>query len=159
MKQLEMARWLKIIDALSLVCCVVLAFVVVPLMGYDLAARYPDVADMFWPCLVFVWLSAVPMIVICVVAWQIFVQIGRDESFSHENARRLRMISYLASIDAVAYLLASVVLALKSLLPLNVLVVALVIMMGALILAVASATLSHLTEKAAVLKAENDLTV
>jgi hypothetical protein len=159
MKQLEMARWLKIIDGISLVCCIVLAFAVVPLLGYDMMSRYPDIAGMFWPCLIFIWLSVVPLIVIGIISWQIFIQIGRDESFCHENAARLKTISYLASIDVVAYLLASVALALMSLLPISVLLVALVVMMGSLLLAVTSATLSHLTEKAAALKAENDLTV
>ncbi len=121
-------------------------------------------------------LMLLPPLVVFWDAWHIFTQIGRNNSFCVENARRLRRISHCALADTVldiVLLVCGVVqryLFLASFAPegiMNVLgddifLVVLRFLFVAFIgvaVTVAAAALSHLTLKAADLQDENDLTI
>jgi hypothetical protein len=94
-----------------------------------------------------------------VLAWRIFAEIGRDNSFCEKNALRLRGISRLALLDTVLYILFAVVQAcLGQLHPEFIPMYLAVIFVGAA-MTITTAALSHLTRKAADLKSENDLTI
>ncbi len=93
------------------------------------------------------------------LVWQIAAEIGRDNSFCHKNAERLRLISFLALTDTVLYIASGFYLALANILPISVFLLIVGIVSIGIALTVASAALSHLTQKAADLKSENDLTI
>ena len=114
---------------------------------------------LFAPCLVFYLLTLAAVYAALVLAWRIFASIGRDQSFTLDNARRLKLVSWLACADAVAYLLALPLLVnVTAVKPLTVLVLLLLSFAG-ICVTVASACLSHLVKKAADLKSEQDLTI
>ena len=103
--------------------------------------------------------SSVPGFVALGLAWRIFTEIGRNNSFCAENARRLRTISRLALGDTCLYVvLAVAVLALGPKHPSVPLIFVAVTLFGAAV-TVCCAALSHLTQKAADLKSDNDLTI
>ena len=115
--------------------------------------------ELFVPCLIFFLLTLTVVYAALCLAWRIFASIGRDQSFTLDNARRLKLISWLACADALAYLLALPILVnVTSVKPLTVLVLLLLAFAG-LCMTVASACLSHLVKKAADLKSEQDLTI
>ena len=115
--------------------------------------------ELFVPCLIFFLLTLAVVYAALCLAWRIFASIGRDQSFTLDNARRLKLISWLACADAVAYLLALPVLVnVTAVKPLTVVVLLLLSFAGVCV-AVASACLSHLVKKAADLKSEQDLTI
>ena len=93
------------------------------------------------------------------LAWRLFADIGRNRSFSTENAARLRLVSLFALAEGILFFAAMIVIAALGLLTSGALAVALVITIACFALAIVSATLSHLTRKAAQLQDENDLTV
>lgn len=115
--------------------------------------------QLFVPCLIFFLLTLAVVYVALVLAWRMFASIGRDQSFTLDNARRLKCISWLSFADALAYLLALPVLVnVTAVKPLTVLVLLLLAFAG-LCMTVASACLSHLVKKAADLKSDQDLTI
>ena len=87
------------------------------------------------------------------------MEIGRDNSFCHENARRLSICGNLALADTVLYLAAGCVLGFMHLLHITLLIAGIVICSIGVAVAVCCAALSHLTRKAADMQSENDLTV
>lgn len=91
--------------------------------------------------------------------WRIFAEIGRDNSFCLENALRLRRVSFYALADTILELTSAVLLLSLDASHLVWLPVKLLLMLVGIAIAVASAALSHLTRKAALLKDENDLTI
>lgn len=104
-------------------------------------------------------LSAVPCFAALWLAFAIFTQIGKNNSFCAENARRLRIISRLALTDTFIYAVLAVLLfALGARHPSIVLVFVSIVLCGAAV-TVCAAALSHLTKKAADLKTDSDLTI
>ena len=159
MKQRELSRWLRGIVVFGWFCCVLLSAVIVPMLAREAAADAPEFSYLMWPCLGLFWLGMI--LVICALwhAWKIFVQIGRDNSFCEENARRLRVISLLALADTILCAVAAVLLLICGALHPGILVLLILAAVIGLGFFVASAALSYLTWKAAALKEENDLTV
>ena len=112
-----------------------------------------------WGLAAVIGLSAVPCYAALWLGWRIFTEIGRNNSFCRENARRLRIISRLALLDTAVYVALSLFLCAVGLgHPSLALVLAAVILFGAAV-TVCAAALSHLTQKAADLKDDNDLTI
>ncbi len=159
MKQKELARALRGIALLGLLCVLVLGGWVAPEMGRELAAGNPEAAYLFWPCLGFIWATALPVLAALGLVWRMAGEIGRDNSFCAANARRLKILSVLAFADTAAYLAAAAVLAALRLLHVGILVLILGIAASGIAIAVVTAALSHLVYKAAVLQSENDLTI
>lgn len=159
MKQSELSKWLRLIVAAAAVCCVVLGAVLIPMLGRAQARDMPQFAWLFWPCLIFFWVTELIVLAALWQAWRIFTEIGRDNSFCMENALRLRTISRLAMADCVLYAACAIVLVLLGAMrPWAIFIFAGIVMIGLAITA-AAAALSHLTQKAATLKDENDLTI
>lgn len=159
MKQKELARWLRLVVVIGWCTCALLAWPIAPKLARDAAADVPEFAYLAWPCLAFLWLGLIVVAAALWFAWRIFGEIGRDNSFCRQNARRLTVISRLALADTVLCILAIVLLILLGAMhPGILLLMILIAVVGAGITA-AAAALSHLTLKAALLQEENDLTV
>ncbi len=121
-------------------------------------------------------LMLLPPLVVFWDAWNIFTQIGRNNSFCLENARRLRRISFCALTDTVLDVVLliygavnrfqfiagfapdDIIKALGDDMFLAVVKFLFVAFIGVAV-TVAAAALSHLTLKAADLQDENDLTI
>ncbi len=150
MKQKELSIMLRAVVALAAVASLVF-FVVLSVVTLDAAQKEN------WQQLPLLGLLVllIPLYLAMIDLWKIFTEIGRDNSFCLENALRLRRISFYALFDTVL-LLGGVALAL--LMHFNPYSLIFLALMG-LAATVACAALSHLTRKAALLKAENDLTI
>ena len=135
------------------------AFVLLPTLASAMLEEYPAYQKWYWPGLVYCWIVLLPGFAGLWEFWKICVQIGRDDSFSQENARSLFRICLLAL--TMAALLAAGVAALCLLgMGLPALLIA---MLGfgaacALVALLANA-LSQLVRRAAAIKSENDLTI
>ena len=104
-------------------------------------------------------LSGVPCFAALWLAFGIFTEIGKNNSFCDKNAKRLGAISHLALLDTAVYIFLAVALCLLGMgHPSVVLVLGAVVLFG-ISMTVACAALSHLTQKAADLKADSDLTI
>lgn len=159
MKQKELAKWLKWIIVFAALIGMFLCIVVVPFFGRDTALMYPEFAYMFWPCLIFVWITAVPFYFALYKAWLICQEIYVDNSFCRANAERLRDISKLALTECILYSAAMIVLFILNLLHPSILLMILFVIFVGISIGIVAAALSHLVEKARELKEENDLTI
>ena len=159
MKQKELSIWLRAIVVIGFLCVAFLGAVVVPNTGHSLIGSNPQFAFLYTPFHIFIWISAAPVFLCLILVWLMAVEIGRDNSFCLKNAARLKMCSFLSIFDTILYVAGAIALGLMGALPPVILImIAGLAAVGAAI-AVCCAALSHLTRKAAELKAENDLTV
>ncbi|MDF7663946.1 DUF2975 domain-containing protein [Bifidobacterium sp. ESL0763] len=105
-------------------------------------------------------LGMLPLAVVAVCAWRLFSAIGREETFTSGNVRRLRTIGVAFAVSAVVWLAELVVVLAatadsRRLVPLG-LAMAFVF---CLVLAVVSSALASLTAAATELKTDNDLVI
>lgn len=159
MEQKALARWLRIIltgvGILGLVTC----FAVIPMFGLSLRTEYPEFSNRFWPWLIFLWLSAAPCFVSLGFLWRVAGNIGKDRSFSNENASCLKTVSYLFAADSVFFFLGNVVLLFLNMSHPGVALASLAVVFVAVAASVAAAVLSRLARKASALQEQSDLTI
>lgn len=157
MKQKELSIALKAIIALCGIILAVLACAVLPVSAQNLITLFPEQTAAIWSALIFLWITCIPVVVVLVLVWQIATQIGRNNSFSLENAHNLKLICILSMTDTLLYFFAAVVLLfLRS--PLPLLLTILILCLG-IAISVVSAVFSHLVQRGAEMKAEQDLTI
>jgi uncharacterized membrane protein len=159
MQQKELSVWLRAVVVLVFACCLFLAVIVVPEQSHEYLSRHPEYTPLFLPGLIFFWTTLLPVFASLLLAWRIFTEIGRDNSFCEKNALRLRRISRLALLDTVLYILFAVVQACLGLLHPEFVPMYLAVIFVGVAMTITTAALSHLTRKAADLKSENDLTI
>ena len=159
MKQKDMSVWLHVIVILVGAVVLFLAIAVVPGFGKEVVRKNPMMEPYYLPCLVFCWVSVLPVFAALALSWQIFSELGRDNSFCIANARRLRAISFLALADTVLYVIATAVLSSLAVLRLASFAALTCVVFLGLAITVITAALSYLTRKAADMKTENDLTI
>lgn len=159
MDQKQLERCLKALDVVAAACCIGVMLAVVPARCQALASANAHLAQIVALGWGFIVVAVVPIVGIAVLAWGIFTQIGIDNSFSEDNARRLVRIGAFAVTEACLFIGCIAALALAGVLADGLLAVMLVAIVASGGLGVVAFALSHLTAKAAAIKAENDLTV
>ena len=159
MQQKTLSKWLKLILLGMGICGLAVYLLVVPSFGESLRSQYPEFAGRYWPWLIFIWVSGIPCYAVLVLGWRIAANIGRDASFSLENARFLRSIAVLAVLDAAYVFLGNLAMLFLDMSHPGVVLLSLLVVFAGAAVAVAAAALSHLVRKAALLQEENDLTI
>lgn len=159
MEQKTLAGWLKLIVIIIGLCGLVVFAVVIPGCGTSMIEQYPEFAGWYWPWLIFLWITGVPCYIALVFGWKVALNIGADHSFSVENARLLKWVSWLAAGDTVFFFAGNVLLLLLNMNHPGVLLASLLIAFVGLCVAVAAACLSRLIRKAADLQDQSDLTI
>ena len=159
MTQMSLSRWLKGILGGIGACGALIYFCLAPCFGKDLAEAYPEFSGCYWPWLAVLWVSAIPCCLALYFGWRIAAEIGRDNSFSMENARHLKRISILAVADSGYFFAANLALLLLDMSHPSVFLASLLVEFAGVAIAVAAAALSHLVQKAAKMQEENDLTI
>ena len=101
MTQKTFANLLKAVIVLALFCCAVVYVLYVPAIAREAADNYAEFSALYVPALVFIELTALPILAALVLAWQIAHAVGQDNSFCRANASRMKAISLLALADVV----------------------------------------------------------
>ena len=112
MSQKTLSITLKFIDAIMVACCCGMAFYVMPQLFAPGANAGAPLGDVVAAAIV----SAGP-VAIGILAWLIFVNIGKNESFCVQNAKHLQVISVIAVAEAFVFLVSFALLAQESTLP------------------------------------------
>ena len=159
MKQKFFSNWLKVVLIGVALCGLVVYALVVPMYGMSLRSQYPEFSNRFWPWLLFIWVSGIPCFTVLGYAWKISTNIGNDRSFTDQNASLLKTISILSALDAAFFFIGNIVLLFLNMSHPGVVIASLVIVFVGVAVAVASAALSHLVKKAAVLQEQSDWTI
>ena len=156
MDQKKLAQWLRVILTGVVVCSLIVYFVLIPLWGYRIVERNPVLSGCFWPWLVLIWCTAVPCYCCVYWGWRITGEIQRDNSFSHINAVYLHKIMKALLFDAAFFFVGNVVMVLLDMSELSVFLTAGLVCFFVAAVATAAAALSHLVEKAARMREENE---
>lgn len=159
MEQKNFSKWLKCILVGVGICGVLVYAIMFPMYGLNLRARYPEFSGRFWPWILFLWVSGIPCFMTLIFGWKIAGNIGKDRSFSEQNARLLKWISNLSAADAGFFFIGNIVLLLLNMSHPGVVIVSFFIVFIGVAVAVTSAVLSHLVKKASVLQEQSDWTI
>lgn len=159
MSQKSLSRWLKGIIAGMAVCGAMIYFYLIPVWGRDIAEANPEFSYCYIPWLTVILISAIPCYWGLYFGWRISAEIGKDNSFSLENAGYLKNISMLAALDSVYFFFANLVFMILDMNHPSIFLLSLFVVFAGIAVTVAAAALSHLVRKAADLKAENELTI
>lgn len=159
MKQKSLAKWLKFIIILVGVCGIIVYGGIIPFLGMGIVNEYPEFSFCFLPWLVFLLVTAIPCYIALIFAWKISANIGKDKSFTLDNAKSLKRISELAVIDSIYFFTGNVTFFVFNMNPIPVFGISIILIFFGIAVAVASAVLSHLVNKAAELQNQYDLTV
>ncbi|MEA5142998.1 MAG: DUF2975 domain-containing protein [Oscillibacter sp.] len=152
-------EWLRGIVVGAAVCGVMVFFVIVPCLGRDMAAAYPEFAGYFWPWLLLIWACSLPCFGALVPGWRLFGRMGRSSAFCRENAACLRWIARLIGWDSAFFLVMNFVYYLLGMNHPGILLLALLLSFGGMAIAVAARVLSGLVTDATALREDNDLTI
>lgn len=159
MNQQKLSAWLKAILIGVGLCGLIVYFAVLPSIGSSLHASFPEFAAWHWPWMIFLWLTAIPCFAALVMGWRIAMNIGKDRSFSEDNARLLQRIGYLAAADTAFFFLGNIVFFFLGMNHAGIMLASLLICFAGVAVTVAAVCLSHLVHKAADLQEQSDLTI
>lgn len=130
-----------------------------PYVGLELRSQYPEFKNAFYPWLLFLWCSGVPCYAVLVLLWQFVKSVEKRKPFTLENAERFRKIGVCALFDSIFFLAGNLLLLVLNWNHPSILLVSLLICLGGAAVWVVATLLSLLCKKAAVLQADNDLTI
>ena len=159
MKQKKLAVWLQVVILVAGLMMLLFLAVILPVMANQMRQNLPEFSYMYWPCLSFVWVTAVPFYCALIALWQVCGQIGQGNAFCTENVRNLSFISKMALSECFLYFGAMVVLIRLNLLHPGIFLLMAVILCIGFFIAVAAAALSLLAQRALDMQNENDLTI
>lgn len=159
MKQEEIARWLKWITYSIGIAGAAVFFFLVPMIAGQMRMEYPQAAYLYWPGLGCNFLVASGCYLILYQFWTVCREIGRDNSFSMENALAFKRISRIAAGLAALWFTALAALAFMRVLQAGILLFLIFAVFISFAVAICAAALSHLVWKAYELKQENELTI
>lgn len=159
MTQRVLSLWMKVIIILFAVCGIAIFFVAVPFIGNDFAKGYPEYAYCFLPWLVFIDLMAIPCYIVLGYAWRVAQSILKEEAFTKKNSQRLKSVSVLSLVTSIYFFIGNMVFLLLSMNHPSIFVLSCICIFIGVSIAVASAVLSYLVNKASDLQEQSDLTI
>lgn len=156
MKQSTLAKWICGVMAGVGMCGLVIYLYVIPEFGRDMCNQTPEFEYCYFPWLFFIWFTAIPCYAVLYYGWKIGVEIGKDNSFSTENAQYLKKIMFMAIIDSAVFFAGNIIFLLLGMNHPGIVLLSLLMSFGGVAVSIIAAALSHLVEKAAELRAENE---
>lgn len=160
MSQNNLAKYLKAVTAaLVLVVTVVYVGGVPGIIQVFLERDAIVHKDGIYPWMVLISLTCIPVYISLYHFWWVTVEIGRDNSFSNENAVHLKRISQMCLLDAGYFFVGNLVFYGLQLNGVITLCCAMIVVFVTICVSVLAAVLSHLIYKAAKLQEENQLTI
>ena len=152
-------KLLKVVILLA-VAAVLLAYCwVMPNMAESFAAASPECRNMKLPWMIVIGATALPMLAAAVIGLNVVTNIQGGKCFTHGNARCIKYVAILAAADGGYFFLGNIVMLLIGMSHPGVMIISLIPSVMAFSLAVAFYALSHLTEKAALMQDDTDLTI
>lgn len=159
MSQKTLSILAKIIIILFAVLGIAFYGIAVPFGGRDLLSDAPELQYCYFPWLIFIELMVIPDYLVLGFAWKIAGSIGKGKAFSKDNGKRFRSISLISLITTVYFFVGNTVFFLLNMNHPAVYIVSFALAFIGASIAAASAILSYLSNKAAALQEESDLTI
>lgn len=159
MEQKNLSIWLRVIAAFMGIVGLLVFFLAIPQIIDDCRATYPQYEGIAAAAKVLCYVAALPFVAAVAQFYLICCRIGRDQSFSRENAAALRFIGYMAIADTGLVFVVFLTLMIAGAFNAGAAIASVMVMLLGVLVATAAFALSHLVMKAYNLKQDNDLTV
>lgn len=160
MNEKTLSRWLKVLIIGAGICGIIVYAVVFPAFGQTMVSMGTGMpASRVWSWMFFIWMTGIPCYYVLFLSWKIADLIGQDQAFSTENAQLLRRISWAAGFDGMLFFVGNVVFWLVLDACIEMAFFSMVVVFVGVAVSVASACLSNLVHKAAILQQQSDLTI
>lgn len=156
MNQKKLSLWLKAILCGIALCATVVYFVIIPMLGRDIAEQNPEFAFCYLPWLIFLWLTSIPCYLAGGFCWSIACEIGHDRPFTAKNAKSFKKIMIAALADAAGFFLGNFILLFLNMNHPGIVLASMLICFAGAAIAVAAGGLSLLVEKAAAIREDNE---
>lgn len=159
MSQTKMSVILKSISVVAIVMVTLFLTILMPILALECKATYDEVAYLFWPGLAYGWFIGG----ICYAAlyqfWKICNEIAKDNSFSKENIKSLKIISGLGLFAAIVWFAGIVALIIMKCIGIGFFALMIFAIIVSLMISILAVALAHLVQKAYELKEEVELTI
>lgn len=140
--------------------CFLAAFALfAPTIGITLANEFAPWAYMFWPVLITLWVSCIPIAIGLYHAWKICSGIYHGRMFYTKYAFRLKRIAQMATLDGIIYIIGFITLCMKKMINPGLILLTLMVLSLVSAVAIAGDALSHMVQQAAAIRQENEMTV
>ncbi len=159
MSQKTLNKWLKLVIIGFGAGGLILYFAALPFIGISIVEDFPESSYCFWPWLIFLWLTAVPVYLVLFFLWKVVKNIQSGQSFSAENAKYFKWNAKFTMIDTCYFFIGNIALLFANCSHPSVFLASLVVCFIGTAVSVIFATLSHLFFKASILQSQNDLTI
>lgn len=159
MKQMEISKWLRGITITLGIMGIVFFFLIVPILADDMRRFNPEVAFLYWPGLIYSFVIAIGCYAVLFFFWKVSVEIGRDNSFSKENAESFINISRITFSLAIIWFAGMIFLTVNRWMQRALFVYMVFAVFISIIISILAAALSRLIIKAYEMKKENELTI
>lgn len=159
MSQKSLSRWLKGIIAGMAICGAIIYLYFIPVWGKEFTEINTEYMSWYLPWLIVLLISAIPCYWVLYFGWKISTEIGKDNSFSIENALYLKNIAILAALDSVYFFVVNLVFMIIGINHPGMFLISLIAVFVGIAITVAAAALSHLVRKAAEIQKENEFTI
>ncbi|WP_431026990.1 DUF2975 domain-containing protein [Lysinibacillus sp. LZ02] len=159
MKQQELAKWLKLIIVFCGLFGLLFCLYVGPEIGRNVLLSSESFKALFKPFIAFIWITGVPYFIALCIGWNICSDVNKGNDFTVKNANRLKLISVLAMVEGVLYVVALLYNFIIGNYNTNLLMILLLILFFAIVISVFTSLLSYLMHKASEIKQDNELTI
>lgn len=156
MNQSKLAKLVCVVMVGIGICGLITYLYVIPVLGRDLCMQMPEYSHCYRPWLYFLWLTSIPCYVALYYGCKIGVEIGKDNSFSLENARYLKRIMAAAIVNSVIFFAGNIIYLLLDMNHPGIVIISLMVCFGGLSISIIAAVLAHLVENAAEIRRENE---
>ncbi|MCQ2485621.1 MAG: DUF2975 domain-containing protein [Clostridia bacterium] len=124
-----------------------------------LASEEPTVRAVATPWIIFVWLTAVPMIPAIIYSWKTATNIGKNIMFNIDNAKNLHIIAISALADIVIVFFGGIAFLVANISHPTLFLAKLMIVAIGVAIFVSAEGLSQLIKRASALQEDADLTI
>lgn len=159
MEQSKIGAMLKAVVIGFTFIVVVVYTLLIPILGRDIIYNYPEFSGWFWPWIIFLSLTAIPLLIAIFYAWKVVVNIGKDNSFCIENAVAFKNIMSMAILDTTYFFIGQIILLLLGMNHPTIFFISVVIVFIGIAVSIVCGALSTLLKKAASLQEDQDLTI
>ena len=159
MRQKEVSKWLKGIT-IAVGCMGIVFFcLILPVLAGEMRDAYPEVNFLYWPGMIYGWIIGVGCYIVLFLFWKVCNEIGKDNSFSKENAHTFVQITRIALVLAFVWFAGFTMLSFKHWVSPAIAIFMIFAVLISIIVAILAAAMSHLILKAYEMKQENELTI
>lgn len=159
MTQSHLSKWLKFIIFCIALFGLFVCFWGIPEIGKSVVKANPEFDYCYYPWLILLWITAIPCYIALAYSWKIAGSIGQDKTFTAENAKLFKKISFLAVVDSVFFLLMNAVFLFLNMNHPGIFLISVCISFAGISVSVMCSGLSYLVYRAAALQEQSDLTI